>query len=124
MAWCAVLNFVYGMATSGIGIGAGRLLFNAVISPAKSTAYTAIFYAWMGITGGMAPLLAGIILSVCAGWNTRIGVFVVDGYTLLFILALVLLSFGWWQYSRVKPDDIYTTRAVLRRFAAKLQPPR
>jgi hypothetical protein len=39
----------------------------------------------------------------------------VDGYALLFLLALMFLAFGWWCYGRVKPDDVHTTRTVLAR---------
>lgn len=118
--WCAVLHFAYGAAVGAVGIGSHRLLFNGVIPPEKSTAYTAVYYAWLGITGGVAPLLAGGILSVCAGWQTKIGPFVADGYSLLFATAVVLLAFGSWLYSRVKPDSPHTTHAVLSRVVNRL----
>ena len=65
--WCGLLYFVYGVIANGSAIGAGRLLFNSVIPQEKSTSYTAIYYAWMGLTGGIAPLLAGGILSIQRG---------------------------------------------------------
>lgn len=51
--WCGVLYFIYGVIANGSSIGAGRLLFNSVVPQEKSTAYTAIYYAWIGLTGGI-----------------------------------------------------------------------
>ncbi len=113
--WCAVLYFVYGVVSTGSAIGAGRLLFNSVIPEHKSTAYTAIYYACMGLTGGAAPLLAGAFLSFSTGWQVDLGGMVVDGYRVLFMLALALLAFGLWSYGKVRPDDVYSTRSGLRR---------
>lgn len=125
VVWCGLLYFIFGVVSFGVFIGSGRLLFNGVVPPEKSTAYTAIYYAWMGLTGGAAPLLAGGILTATAGWQTRLGGLTFDGHALLFCLSVLLLGFGWWQYGRVRPDDVYTTRAVLQRLAARLhrQPP-
>ena len=117
---CAALYFILGVISTGASLGAGRLLFNGVVPQEKNTAYVAIYYAWMGLTGGVAPLLAGEVLSAFSSWHTRIGPFVTDGYSILFSLSLALLLFGWRQYRRVKPDDVYTTRAAWRLVAARL----
>ena len=115
VGWCAALYVSYGVASSGVGIGAGRLLFNGVVPPESNTAYTAIYYAWMGLSGGVAPLLAGAILGAFGDRQLTLGPLTGDGHTLLFVLALVLLALGWWLYGRVKPDGVHTTRTVLRR---------
>lgn len=113
LSWCVTLYFLNGVAGSGVAIAASRLLFNGVIPPENSTAYTAIYYAWMGITGGLAPLLAGRLLTACGDWQTRVGALAVDGHGLLFLGAILLLAAGWWLYGRVRPDDRHTTRSVL-----------
>jgi MFS family permease len=120
VGWCAALYVVYGVASSAVGIGAGRLLFNGVVPPEKNTAYTAIYYAWMGLTGGAAPLLAGALLGAFGKHSLTVGPVVVDGYHALFGLAVVLLTLGWWLYGRVKPDDVHTTRTVLWRVIDRL----
>jgi MFS family permease len=116
--WCGLLYFLYGVIANGSSIGAGRLLFNGVVPQEKSTSYTAIYYAWMGLTGGIAPLAAGAILSFSEGLQAQVGPLVVDGYTLLFFLALLLLIYGLVEYSRVAPDDVYSTRAAIRKILA------
>lgn len=112
--WCAALYFLLGIASSGVAIGAGRLLLSGVIPQESNTAYWAIYYAWSGGIGGLAVLLTGVILSACAGWQTRLGTVTLDGHSLLFILALVLLAAGWWLYGQVRPDDRYTTLTGIR----------
>jgi MFS family permease len=112
--WCAALYLAFGVASNGTTIGAGRLLFNGVIPPVESTAYTSVYYAWQGIAGGVAPLLAGGILTAGAGWRGRLGWVPLDGYALLFASALGFLALAWYLYGRVRPDDRHTTRTVLR----------
>lgn len=113
LAGCVALYFLNGVGGSGVAIAASRWLFNSVIPPQQSTAYTAIHYAWSGVTGGIAPLLAGALLSTCGDWHTRVGFVVVDSHALLFLGALVLLALGRWLYGRVRPDGLHTTRSVL-----------
>jgi len=118
--WCGLLYFVYGVIANGSAIGAGRLLFNSVVPQEKSTSYTAIYYAWLGLTGGIAPLLAGGILSLTAGMQTRIGTVQIDGQTILFILAFLFLGYGLIEYGRVAPDGIYTTRGAIRKLIGRI----
>jgi MFS family permease len=113
--WSGLFYFLYGVIANGSAIGAGRLLFNGVIPQEKSTSYTAVYYAFMGLTGGIAPLLAGAILSMMAGMNIQLGLIVFDGHALLYLLSIVLLIYGLIEYGRVAPDDIYSTRSAIRR---------
>lgn len=111
---CVALYFLYGVAVNGLAIASGRLLFNRVIPPAASTAYTAIYYAWLGLTSGLAPLLAGGLLTLCGSWHTSLGGVTIDGYSLLFAAAILLLALGWRCYRRVHPDGAHTTRSALQ----------
>lgn len=114
VVWCGVLYFIYGVMANGSAIGAGRLLFNSVIPQEKSTSYTALYYAWLGLTGGIAPLLAGGILSFTAGLRGQIGWLVIDSQAILFLLALICLAYGLIEYGHVSPDGSFTTRSALR----------
>jgi len=110
---CGILYFVNGVAGSGVAIASGRLLYNRVIPARDSTAYTALYYAWMGVAGGLAPLLAGHLLSHCAGWQAALGPVTVDGHAVLFVGAFALLAAACWLYGRLQPDGRHTTRSVL-----------
>ncbi len=119
--WCIGFYFIYGVASNGSAVGSMRLLFNSVIPADRSTAYTAVYYAWLGITGGIAPLLAGWILSLFARQSVA---YFLNGYELLFLLALILTILGLWSYGRVAPDDKYKTRDLIKIFADKLCNPK
>jgi MFS family permease len=122
VAVCTGLYLLYGVGVHGVGIGAGRLLFNSVVPPGKNTAYTAVYYAWLGVTGGIAPLLAGGILAAGGDWRLRLLWLRLDGYALVFILALAFLGLGWWLYGRVRADGRYGTRMALRSFLTRILP--
>jgi len=108
LLWCGLLNFWYGVSISGIGIGTDRLLFAGVIPTEKSGAYTAIYYAWIGLIGGIAPLLAGALLTACANRHETIGGYPLDGHAMLFALSLLLLAVGLGWYRLVRPGVTVT----------------
>lgn len=118
--WCAVLYFAHGIALNGTAIGSGRLLFNGVVPFNESTAYTALYYAGLGLVGGVAPIVAGSLLQAGASWERHLAWLTVDGHAVLFALALLLLGAGWACYGRVRPDDRYRTRDVLHRASERL----
>lgn len=117
---CAALYFITGVAANGVAIGAGRLLFNSVVPQDKSTAYTSIHYAWMGLTGGLAPLLAGGLLTAVGDWRFETPLLTVDGYSVMFGAAILFLAAGGLLYKRVRPDDRHTTRTAVRSFLNRI----
>jgi len=118
---CVTLYFISGVAFNGVAIGAGRLLFNSVVPSEKNTAYTSIHYAWMGLTGGIAPLLAGGLLTAVGDLQIETPFLTGDGYTVMFTAALLFLAAGGLMYRRVRPDDRHTTRTAVRSFLATTQ---
>ncbi len=117
---CTVLYFITGVAANGVAIGAGRLLFNSVVPPEQSTAYTSIHYAWMGLTGGVAPILAGGLLTAVGDRRFQMPLLTVDGYAVMFCTAIMFLAAGGLLYRRVRPDDSYTTRTAVRSFLNRI----
>lgn len=120
MPVAVILYFVTGVAANGVAIGAGRLLFNSVVPPGKSTAYTSIYYAWLGLTGGVATLMAGGLLAATTGWRADLPFLTIDGYTLMFIAAILFLGAGALHYWHVRPDDRHTTRTAVRSFLNRI----
>ncbi|MEN6545732.1 MAG: MFS transporter [Armatimonadia bacterium] len=120
LPWCALLYFANGIALNGNAIGAGRLLFNGVVPPHENTAYTALYYAWIGLVGGVAPLVAGGLLQTCGSWERHYAWLTTDGHALLFALALLLIGAGWACYGGVRPDDRYRTRDLIQRASTRL----
>jgi MFS family permease len=100
----AGLYFAFGAVSVVASIGASRLLFNSVIPVEENTAYTSIYYAWAGLTGGVAPLLGGWLLAALAGWQTGSGLFMLDAFRLLFLFSLVCFTGSLFLYARVRPE--------------------
>ena len=113
--WCGLLYFVYGVIAIWLGDRGGPAVIQQRHPPEKNTSYTAIYYAWTGLTGGIAPLLAGGILSLTTGMRAQLGGLAIDGQSILFFLAFLLLGYGLIEYSRVAPDARYTTRGLIRK---------
>ncbi|MFH1570555.1 MAG: MFS transporter, partial [Gemmatimonadota bacterium] len=51
-----------GIASTGYWICDQRLLYVGIVPPARRTEYMAVYYAWIGLVGGLGPLLAGAAL--------------------------------------------------------------
>jgi len=108
----ALMGFIGGIAGNAVGIGAGRLLLTGIVPPEQRVAYTAIYYAWCGLIAGIAPLLAGGILTLVTDMTHRGGM---DSYTVLFLLSLAPSLLGWVFFYRTRPDGAIRTRDLLHR---------
>jgi len=110
----ALLGLLTGIASNAVAIGSGRLLLAGVVPPTKSVAYTAIYYAWVGLMSGLAPLLAGgILTAVAAAGRSRTGM-QVDSYTVLFLLSLIPGVLGWLYFAATRPDGAFRTRDLFK----------
>jgi len=116
----ALMGCLGGIANIAIGIGTGRLLLTGVVPPNNSVAYTAIYYAWCGLVAGIAPLLAGGILSLVSG--TREGGVTAMGnpYAVLFLLSLAPTALGWLFFSRTRPDGATRTRDLMKHLVSRI----
>ena len=92
--------------------------------PEKSGAYLAIYYAWIGLVGGLAPLLAGSMLSATGGWHGRIGPVTLDGYAALFAVAGILLTLGWAPHEPHRSEHVAPAAAAAPAQAAQPLPAR
>jgi HEAT repeat protein len=94
----AAALFALGSALwMGWALGTNRLLFVKIVPPERKTQYMAVNYAWMGVVGGVAPLLAGWALDQLKDLTGAWGPFAVDQYSLLWAAnaALAALTILW-----------------------------
>ncbi len=99
-----------GLINTGWGMGSGRLLFVGVVPPEKKTAYMAVYYAWMGIAGGLGQLLGGWLVGLSAGVSGRWWIIQFDPYSPLLIAGIVLPLAGYLLLRWVRADSYVTTR--------------
>lgn len=81
-----------GFASTGWWICDQRLLYVGIVPPEKRTEYMALYYAWIGLMGGLGPLAAGAAIDHFQGLSGRWGPIHVDPYTPLFGATLVMLT--------------------------------
>lgn len=87
-----VVAALAGFASTGWWICDQRLLYVGVVPPEKRTEYMALYYAWIGLAGGLGPLLAGAALDHFRELTGHWGPVNVDPYTPLFATAMVMLA--------------------------------
>jgi HEAT repeat protein len=99
-----------GFANTGWNIGSGRLLFVRVVPVENKTAYLALYYAWMGIIGGLGQLMGGWLVDLASDIRGEWWLVSLDPYTPLFVLGIFLPLVGLFLFRRVKADSVVTTR--------------
>lgn len=82
--------FIQGVADMGWGIGSGRLLYVRIVPPEKRNDYMAVYYAWIGIIGGLSQLSGGLILDLFQWLRGEFWLFSVDPFLPLFLSGLIL----------------------------------
>ncbi|HEY3398792.1 MAG TPA: MFS transporter [Armatimonadota bacterium] len=83
-------------------IGTNRLLFVKLVPQERKTQYMAVFYAWAGVMGGLAPLGAGWALDFFKDLNGSLGRFTVDQYTPLWAFNIVMALVAILWFTRVR----------------------
>ena len=84
------IAFLQGVANMSWVIGADRMLFVSVVPTRKKDSYMPLYYAWMGVAGGLSQLAGGWILDASAGLDGQFLILKLDQYTPLLISSLVL----------------------------------
>lgn len=99
------IAFLQGVANMGWGIGSGRLLFVSIVPPAQKGDYMALYYAWIGVMGGLSQLVGGWILQSSQGLAVELPGLALNPYSPLFLLGLALPLFSLFFLRRVKTDS-------------------
>jgi MFS family permease len=84
------IALIQGVANAGWMIGSARLLYVSVVPPDEKSAYMALYYAWIGLSGGLSQLLGGAMLDASQSISGHFLVFAIDPYFPLFLLGLLL----------------------------------
>ncbi len=84
------ISFLFGAADIGWAVGSTRLLYVGVVPPEKRSDYMALYFAWIGIVGGMSQLLGGRLLDLSGGLRSSFLGVQLDPFTPLFLGAMVI----------------------------------
>jgi MFS family permease len=79
-----------GTARIGWQIASQHLLYINVVPPNRKMEYMAVYYAWVGLVGGLSQLVAGNVLDRAKALAGQFLGVSIDQYTVLFLAGLVL----------------------------------
>lgn len=85
------IAFFQGVSGIAWAVGSGRMLFVSVVPSEKKSEYMAVYYAAIGIIGGVSQLSGGALLDAFSGVSGDFGGLVVlDQFTPLMLIGIVL----------------------------------
>lgn len=100
---------ICGIGNTGWAFGFSRYLFVSAAPEGERTSYMAFYYAWLGLTGGSAPILAGRALDMMKGLDYVVGGVRIDAYTPLFAVYVAMMVTAVVILSRVRADGAMST---------------
>ena len=110
------IAFLGGVASSGWGVSDYRLIYTDIIPRENKTQYTAIYYAWWGLMGGVGQLLAGGALDLFKGLSGRFLIFGLDPYSPLFITSPLLLVFATLMLRQLRLESGLSSGSFMSMF--------
>ncbi|MEM7116274.1 MAG: MFS transporter [Chloroflexota bacterium] len=111
------IALVQGIANVGWIIGSARLLYVAVVPPEKKTEYMAVYYAAIGVFGGLSQLIGGRVLDLSAGLDGQFGFLDINPFTPVFLAALILPIFSLLVMQQVRADNQFSVGDFVTLFA-------
>ncbi len=105
-----------GVGIAGWSAGDQRLLYVSVVPAPRKTQYMALYYAWMGVVGGVGPLIAGWGLDYFRGISGRINILPIDAYTPLLLISVLFAGGAILLLSRVRADTQVSATELARLF--------
>jgi len=97
-----------GLAGIGAAVSMYRFLFVGVVPAERKTEYMAIYYAWVGLVGGVGPLIAGRALDYSKALSGKLYGLTIDPYTPIFVASVLLTAGGILFYRLVRADSTMT----------------
>jgi MFS family permease len=102
MVWALAIAFFQGATEMAWIIGSARLLFVSIVPADKKGDYLALYYAWIGLIGGLSQLAGGWILQATSNLSGEFLGITIDPYMPLFLMGLVLPLIGFVFLRRVR----------------------
>jgi HEAT repeat protein len=108
--------FLLGVANLAWAIGLNRYLFVSAVPPDKKTQYLAVFYAGAGLANGLGPLICGFLLKQFDWISSKVFIFHIDSYTVLFFVSGGLIFAGALVLSYVRSDGAMPMKKFVSMF--------
>ena len=98
------ISLAQGVADVGWNVGSARLLYNDVVPPKKKNDYLALYFAWIGIVGGMSQLLGGRMVDATRGLQLG-GQPLSNPFLPLLLIGLILPIVAAFVIRRLNDDS-------------------
>jgi MFS family permease len=100
-----IITMINGSADIAWAIGSGRLLYVRVVPSEKRAEYMAVYYAAIGLIGGLSQVLGGRVLDYTQQLSGQFLIFTIDPFFPLFVFGLILTVLSVVLFNRVQADS-------------------
>lgn len=100
-----IIALVNGASDIAWAIGSGRLLYVKVVPVEKRGEYMAVYYAAVGLIGGLSQFGGGGALDLTRGLSGQFLFFTIDPFFPLFVFGIVLTAVSVYLFSKVQADS-------------------
>lgn len=116
LALISIINLGGGLFWAGVGLTQFNLLIR-LSPPDKTGVYVATMAALTGLTGGLAPLVGGVLMHVLQPWHAHMFGFTVHNYHVVFFISGLLRIFALLFLAPVIDASSASTRDVIQRLS-------
>jgi MFS family permease len=100
-----VIYFINGASDVAWAIGSARLLYVKVVPSDKSAEYMAVYYASVGLIGGLSQVVGGGALDLTQHLSGQFLIFTIDPFFPLFVWGILLTAVSVFLFTRVQADS-------------------
>lgn len=117
----SINNLAGGLFWAGVGLSQFNLLIR-LSPPDKTGVYVATMAAVTGLTGGLAPIVGGMVMHGLEGWHTHLFGYTISNFQVTFAIAALLRIFALIFLGAVVDASAKHARDVLQQLTET--PPR
>jgi MFS family permease len=99
------LAFFQGVSVIAWAVGSNRMLFTQVVPKDKKSQYMAVYYACVGLIGGISKFIGGIILDAFEGLSGQLLFIQLDSFTVLMVMSIMLPAISLLLFRYVKSES-------------------
>jgi HEAT repeat protein/MFS family permease len=100
-----LIAFFQGVSGIAWMVGSGRMLFVNVVPQDQKSQYMAVYYALVGIIGGVSQLSGGRLLDAFAGVSGQLAFITLDPFTPMMIGGILLTGLSLLVFRSVRADS-------------------
>jgi len=99
------LSFVRGIGMIGWQVGSSRLLFTQVVPEDQKSQYMAVYYAGIGLIGGVSQFIGGAVLDATSNVTGQFLFITLDSFTVLMVIGIILPMLSLFLFRWVRADS-------------------